>query len=49
MLLDAIANNKYIGMTIFDKDGTIVFRNKGSEEVSGIKNEEVLYSALVGT
>jgi len=42
MFLDAIANNKYIGMTIFDKDGTIVFRNKGSEEVSGIKNEEVL-------
>ncbi|MBW1783851.1 MAG: sigma 54-interacting transcriptional regulator [Deltaproteobacteria bacterium] len=42
MLLDAIANNKYIGMTIFDKEGIIVFRNKGSEELSGIKNEEVL-------
>ena len=42
ILLDAIANNKFIGMTIFDKNGTIVFRNRGSEEVSGIKNEEVL-------
>jgi len=42
MLLDAIGNNKYIGMTILDKDGIIVFRNKGSEEVSGIKNEDVL-------
>ncbi len=42
ILLDAIANNQFIGMTIFDKNGTIVFRNKGSEDLSGIKNEEVL-------
>jgi transcriptional regulator with PAS, ATPase and Fis domain len=42
VLLDAIANNRFIGMTIFDRNGKIVFRNKGSEEVSGIKNEEVL-------
>jgi transcriptional regulator with PAS, ATPase and Fis domain len=42
VLLGAIGNNRYVGMTILDKDGTIVFRNKGSEEVSGIKNKEVL-------
>ncbi len=40
--LNAIANNDYVGMTIINKDGYVVFRNKVSEEISGIKNQDVL-------
>ena len=41
-LLDAILNNNYVGMTIVDKNGMILYRNKISEEISGIRNQDVL-------
>lgn len=41
-LLDAIVNNRYVGMTIINKDGVILFRNKISEEISGVANINVL-------
>lgn len=40
--IDALANNPYIGICILDKDGTTVFRGKINEELSGIKNSEVI-------
>lgn len=40
-LLNAIVDNRYVGMTILDKDGIILFRNKVMEEASGFRNEDV--------
>jgi len=42
LFLEAIVNNSFVGTTIIDKDGYIIFRNKISEEISGIKNDDVL-------
>jgi len=41
-ILKGIVNNPYVGMTILDENGVIIFRNKISEEISGIKNRDVL-------
>ena len=41
-LLDAIANNNSLGITIIDNEGIIIFRNRGHEEISGISNSDVL-------
>ena len=41
-ILKAIGNNDCIGVTLIDKDGTLIFRNKGQEEISGIKNADVV-------
>lgn len=39
---EAIVNNNYIGISIIDANGKIIFRNKGAEEVTGINNSDVL-------
>ena len=36
--LEAIVNNNALGITILDKEGVTIFRNKISEKISGIKN-----------
>lgn len=41
-LLKAIGKNDSIGITILDKDGIIIFRNRVNEEISGIKNNDIL-------
>lgn len=41
-LLNAIANNNSVGITILDSEGNIIFRNKGNEMLSGISNADVL-------
>ena len=41
-LLDAIVNNPFIGVTIIDSQGYIIFRNKINEQISGIPNADVL-------
>ncbi|MBL0715458.1 MAG: hypothetical protein JJV98_17350, partial [Desulfosarcina sp.] len=40
--LDALASNPYIGICIIDKNGTTVLRASINEELSGIKNSEVI-------
>lgn len=48
-ILEAIGNNDSVGVTLLDKNGTIIFRNRGNEEISGIKNSDVIgkhYSVL---
>ena len=41
-LIKAIGKNDSIGITIIDKSGIVIFRNRANEEVSGIKNSDVL-------
>ncbi|WP_299979991.1 sigma 54-interacting transcriptional regulator [Desulfobacula sp.] len=41
-LFDALVNNPYIGICIIDKNGTAVFRAKINEELTGIKNSEII-------
>ena len=41
-LLDAIANNRYMGMTILDRNGIVRFRNRVAEEMSWTENKDVL-------
>jgi len=41
-LLKAIGKNDSIGITILDKDGIITFRNRVNEEISGIRNTDIL-------
>ena len=41
-LLKAIGKNDSIGITILDKDGIIIFRNRVNEEISGIRNTDIL-------
>ncbi|RPJ09988.1 MAG: AAA family ATPase [Deltaproteobacteria bacterium] len=38
-LLEAMLNNIYIGISVIDKEGIVVFRNKQIEGVSGISND----------
>lgn len=38
----AILDNNYIGISIIDRDGKIIFRNKGVEEITKIKNANVI-------
>jgi transcriptional regulator with PAS, ATPase and Fis domain len=41
-ILEAIGSNHHVGVTIIDKDGLIIFRNKISEDVSGIKTKDFI-------
>ena len=42
LLIDALANNPHIGITIINKDGIVVSRNKVNEDVTGIKNTDLI-------
>ena len=42
VLIDALISNPYVGITIFDKNGSIIFRNKINEDISGIKNSDLI-------
>jgi transcriptional regulator with PAS, ATPase and Fis domain len=41
-LLKAIGKNDSIGITILDKDGIVIFRNMVNEQISGIKNIDII-------
>ena len=41
-LLEAIVNNDSLGVTIIDKKGVTIFRNKISEKISGVKSSDML-------
>lgn len=40
--LDSIIHNKYIGVTVIDENGIIIYRNLKSEKGSGISNDTAL-------
>ena len=42
VLMDALTSNPYVGITIFDKNGSIIFRNMINEDISGMKNSDVI-------
>ena len=41
-ILRLIGTNLYIGVTVIDKNGVVVFRNKGMEEISGISSADTI-------
>ena len=41
-LLEAIANNDSLGITIINDKGIIIFRNRWNEQITGIKNSDIL-------
>jgi len=41
-VMDALDCNPYIGMTVINKDGICLFRTKKNEELSGIKNSDIM-------
>jgi transcriptional regulator with PAS, ATPase and Fis domain len=41
-IMDALISNPYLGITIFDKNGSIVCRNRINEDISGIKTSDVI-------
>ncbi|MBL0717447.1 MAG: sigma 54-interacting transcriptional regulator [Desulfosarcina sp.] len=42
VLMDALGSNPYVGITIVDKNGSVIFRNMINEDISGIKNDDIL-------
>ena len=42
VLMDALGSNPYVGITIVDKDGSVIFRNMFNEDISRIKNDDIL-------
>ena len=48
-LFDALTENPWIGITLIDKNGIAIFRGKINEELTGIKNSDIIgkhYSAM---
>jgi transcriptional regulator with PAS, ATPase and Fis domain len=41
-IIQALAENQYIGICILNRDGIAIYRSKINEELTGIKNENVL-------
>ena len=41
-IVDAILHNAYLGLSVINKDGVVIFRNKVAEFNSGIKNEKIV-------
>jgi transcriptional regulator with PAS, ATPase and Fis domain len=42
LLMDALANNPHIGITIINKDGIVVCRNQVNEDITGLKNTNLI-------
>jgi len=42
VIMDALISNPYLGITIFDKNGSIICRNRINEDISGMKNSDVI-------
>ena len=42
LLMDALVNNPHLGITIINKDSIVVCRNKVNEDITGIKNTDLI-------